>query len=228
MLTNNYSELEQQLGHKFKDINLLIRALTHSSASSTDNYDRMEFLGDSLLSVFVAEYLYDNLAKPVGYMSVLRSQLVSTHALSKIVIDNGWTKYIIFGGSILGAHNMAKKSLADVFESITAAIYLDAGFEETKKFVTKFVLSGINTTIDTDFKTKLQEKLACIDNTLSIKYVELEHNGPSHDMTFKMGLYINDRLVETSIGKSKKEADQNCAKIAYENICKYGLEKYFK
>ncbi len=223
----NYSEFEDQIGYKFKNINFLIEALTHSSASSTVNYDRMEFLGDSLISMFVAENLYDTTSKPAGKMSVLRSQLVSTDALSKIVVDNGWTKYIIFGGSILGAHNMPKKSLADIFESITAAIYLDSGYDGAKNFVKKDILSGVSNAIDADYKTKLQERLASLDHTMEISYKEIDETGPDHSKTFTMGIFINNKLITKAQGKSKKIAEQECAKVVYENIVKNGLEKLF-
>lgn len=221
---NNVETLEQKIGYTFKNKELITKALSHSSASSTFNYERMEFLGDSLLSYIVAEYLYYNFNQEVGKMSVLRANLVSTNALSQIVLDNGWKDLIIVGASVASTKNIAKNVLADVFESIIAAIYLDAGMEETKSFVNKFVLANVNSVVNTDYKTLLQEKVASINPGFKLEYKFINSFGPSHALVFTMGLYFNDSLVATSEATSKKTAEQNCAKIFLEEINKNGLK----
>lgn len=223
-MNNNYENFEKSIHYKFKDINLLNTALTHSSASSTNNYERMEFLGDSLLSIVVAEYLFLNSNKKVGNMSVLRSQLVSADALSKIVLANGWDKLIIVGQSVSATHSIAKNILADVFESIVAAIYLDSDFENAKSFIATYVLSDVNSVEDVDFKTKLQEKVASINHDFRLKYDVLKSEGPSHNMQFTIGLYFNEKLVSTACGSSKKTAEQLCAKIFLDELKKNDLK----
>ena len=220
---NNVEILEQKIGYTFKNKELIIKALSHSSASSTFNYERMEFLGDSLLSYIVAEHLYFNFNQEVGKMSVLRSNLVSTNALSKIVLDNGWKNLITVGASVASTKNIAKNVLADVFESITAAIYLDAGIEETKKFVNKFVLNNVELVVNTDYKTLLQEKVASINPSHKLSYKLISSAGPSHALVFTMGLYFNDGLVATASANNKKSAEQLCAQTFFEQINKNGL-----
>ena len=221
---NNIELLEQKIGYIFKNKDLLIRALTHSSASNTSNYERMEFLGDSLLGRIVAEHLYNNFNEEVGKMSVLRSNLVSTNALSKIVADNGWVEFIIVGASISSTKNIAKNVLADVFESITAAIYLDAGIDEARRFVNKFVLSKASNVENLDFKTLLQEKVASINPNYKLSYSLISSSGPSHAAVFEMGLYFNNCLVASASANSKKSAEQQCAKIFLTEINENGLK----
>ena len=220
---NNFDKLEKIIGYTFKNKELILKALTHSSSSKTFNYERMEFLGDSLLSIIVAEYLYLNTEQKVGKMSVLRSSLVSAEALSKIVLENNLKQFIIVGKSIKATNHIANNVLADVFESITAAIYLDGGFEETKKFVSKFVLKNVNGVLNTDYKTFLQEKIASLHNDYKIEYKLINSLGPSHELTFEMAVCLNGKIMATAKGKNKKEAEQLCAKLLLEQIEKNGL-----
>lgn len=220
---NNYELLEEKIGYVFKNKELILKALTHSSASKTFNYERMEFLGDSLLGFIVAEHLYHNVNKEVGKMSVLRSNLVSTTALSTIVLQNGWDQLIMVGPSIAATGKIAKNILADVFESVTAAIYLDGGINETIKFVNKYVLSDVNSVVNADYKTILQETVASVNISAKLEYKLIESCGPSHSITFKMGLYYNDNLVATAEAGTKKKAEQQCAKMFLENINNNGL-----
>lgn len=221
---NNLEILEEKIGYIFKNKDFLINALTHSSASNKINYERMEFLGDSLLGRIVAEHLYNNFEGTVGEMSVLRSNLVSTNALSKIVSDNGWQKFIIVGASIASTKNIAKNVLADVFESITAAIYLDAGFDEVRRFVNKFVLTNASSVANVDFKTLLQEKIASINPNYKLSYKLISSSGPSHATVFEMGLYFNECLVASASANSKKAAEQQCAKQFLTEINENGLK----
>lgn len=218
MNNNNFADLEKIVGYEFKNKELIKRAVTHSSASSTFNYERMEFLGDSLLSMIVAEHLYKNTNYKVGSMSVIRSNLVSTEALSKLVLKHDLKKFIVVGGSVAGTKNVATNVLADFFESLTAGIYLDGGFEVTKNFVEKFVLSDVEHFVNADYKTLLQEKLATIDKKSKLEYGLIGSSGPSHQLTFEMGIYFNDELILTAKGKSKKEAEQLCAKLFLEKL----------
>ena len=221
---NNIELLEQKLGYIFKNKDLLVKALTHSSASGTSNYERMEFLGDSLLGRIVAEHLYNNFNEEVGKMSVMRSNLVSTNALSKIVLENGWNNFIIVGASISSTKNIAKNVLADVFESITAAIYLDAGIDEARKFVNKFILSKASNIVNLDFKTLLQEKVASINPNYKLEYKLISSAGPSHATVFEMGLYFNGSLVSSASANSKKSAEQQCAQIFLTYINENGIK----
>lgn len=212
---NNLKNLEEEIGYTFKDKQLLIRALTHSSSNGENSYERLEFFGDALLSMIVAENFYLNSEKSAGAMSVARSSLVSEEALSKILINNGWEKYIKTGAS-MGA-NIPKSVLADVFESLTGAIYLDAGLKRTRIFVEDFVLDNLEI-LNTDYKTLLQELLAKSHKNTQIKYKLLKKTGPSHNILFEIGLFINGNMVGSAKGGRKKNAEQKCAKEYYLKI----------
>ena len=134
-----------------------------------------------------------------------------------------YSPFIIVGKSIKATNHIANNVLADVFESITAAIYLDGGFEETKKFVSKFVLQNVNSVLNTDYKTFLQEKIAGLHNDYKIEYKLMNSLGPSHELTFEMAVCLNGKIMATAKGKNKKEAEQLCAKLFLEQIEKNGL-----
>lgn len=222
-MSKNYKILEKDINYTFKNKELIKKALTHSSVSKTFNYERMEFLGDSLLSVIVADYLYKNSNKKVGDMSILRSNLVSTDALSKIVLKNNWKDLIVVGPSVISTKNVVKNVLADIFESITAAIFLDSGINETVAFVNKYILNDVENVVNNDYKTMLQEKVAGLNHNAKLEYKLIESFGPSHELNFVMGLYYNDNLVSKAEGKNKKEAEQMCAKQFLEEVENNGL-----
>lgn len=214
-MRNNFSKLETLIGYTFKNKSLLEQALTHSSANAL-NYEKLEFLGDSLLSIFVTNHIY-NFANnlKVGEMSTLRSNLVSTNSLSTIIKENGINKFVIIGDSLKNNTTHINNILADIFESLLAAICLDGGVEQAERFVNKFLLSKFSEHIVVDYKTKLQELIQKDYNGTKIEYRELGHFGPSHDLTFKIGLFLNGVKRAEAEGKTKKQAEQICAKFVF-------------
>lgn len=217
-MKNDLSKLESILGYCFKNQQLLVRALTHSSAGE-NNYEKLEFLGDSLLSYYITNHIFNYVSNlKVGGMSQARSNLVSTTYLNFIVEKSGISEFVIFGDSLKNNTTNTKNILADVFESLLAAIYIDGGSEKAERFVNKFILSNFYEHIVLDYKTKLQELVQKHYNGTKIEYRELEHYGPSHDVTFIIGLFLDNIKKAEAQGKTKKEAEQSCAKMVFEML----------
>ena len=216
-MNNNLNNLQVLIGYNFKNIELLKTAVTHSSAG-VNNYEKLEFLGDSLLSVFVTKHIYEFTNLKVGEMSTLRSNLVSTNSLSEIVKNSGIGEFVILGESLIKNSNNLKNIFADIFESVLAAIYLDGGLNEAQRFVNKFLLTKFNEHVVVDYKTKLQELIQKDYNGTKIEYKELSHIGPSHNLTFNIGLFLDDNKRAEAQGKTKKEAEQICASIVLNEI----------
>ncbi len=216
---SNLNQLETLIGYTFKNKDLLTQALTHSSAGA-NNYEKLEFLGDSLLSLFVTKHIYTFTTIKVGDMSTLRSNLVSTSSLSNIIKQTGINKYVILGDSLLNNSTNLTNVFADVFESLLAAIYLDSDLQQAQKFVNMFLLQNFKSGVVVDFKTKLQEYIQKYKNGTTIEYKELEHFGPSHNLTFKIGLFLNGEITAEASGKSKKQAEQKCAQIVLDKLQK--------
>ena len=216
-MKNNLTQLETLLDYNFKNKELLIQALTHSSASA-DNYEKLEFLGDSLLSSYVTKHIFNYTNLKVGEMSTLRSNLVSTTSLSNIILEYGINKFVILGDSLANNSTHITNILADIFESLLAAIYIDGGESQSLKFVNKFLLSSFNENVVVDYKTKLQELIQKHYNGTKIEYRELGHTGPSHDLTFNIGLFLNGEKQAEANGKTKKQAEQLCANIVFNKL----------
>ncbi|MCA6079566.1 MAG: ribonuclease III [Endomicrobium sp.] len=224
MLNKSREKLQEIIEYRFNDIEVLTTALTHRSyateTSRKNCNERMEFLGDSILSAVVAEALY--LRYPYeneGKLSQLKSQIVSAHNLS------GWAREVDLGDCVyLGKNEDTKEArqreslLCDVFEAVTGAIYLDGGFENVKKFVLKF-LDSHKEIIITDYKSRLQEIIQSIYKELP-EYKIIKESGYDHSKKFEAAVYIKNKLLGKGMGNSKKEAQQFAAKQAMKNIVK--------
>ncbi|MCL2390111.1 MAG: ribonuclease III [Endomicrobia bacterium] len=222
MKNREIEKLQKVIEYTFNNLEVLITALTHKShaaGSGFKNYnERMEFLGDSILSAVVADALYKRYPEETeGKLSQLKSQIVSAQNLSS------WAKLINLGDFIfLGKSEDSKEArnreglLCDAFEAVSGAIYIDGGFENAKKFVLKF-LDGQKEIEITDYKSRLQESSQSDCKELP-KYKIIREFGPDHDKKFEAAVYIKDRLLGKGVGHSKKEAQQEAAKKALENI----------
>lgn len=198
--------LEKRLGYEFKDKNLLKKALTHCS-KSPDNYERLEFLGDSILDFLVGEYFFKKTDKPEGELTVLRSRFISESYLSGVFDKLGLEKEVFVGKSYKGAISKAIK--CDVVESIIAGIYLDSGIKETKKFIyEKLDLKNYMKVKDTNYKTKLQELIQA-----NFK-CRMSYQTEKVDDKFIAKFYMDDDEIASGYGKNKAEAEQDCAKVA--------------
>ncbi len=196
---------------------LLEEALTHSSYSNehaTKNYERLEFLGDAVLELITSEYFYLNTDYDEGNMSKIRASYVCEEALFHYAKDIELEKYIKVGHG--QEKNINSTIIADVFESLLAVIYLDCGFLTVKKFVLDLMLPYIKKQIQFihDYKSLLQEMVQT--DKKSLAYVLTQESGPAHNKTFKVEVRINDMVYGRGIGRSKKEAEQNAARDAYQ------------
>lgn len=202
----------EKMGIEIKNKELLETALTHSSYSNEhncDNYERLEYLGDAILESVTSEYLYLNTDYSEGEMTKIRANYVCEKALATYSKKMGINRYIRLGHGQI--NNLNDTIIADVFEAVAAAVYLDQGYEVVKKYLQDIIVSFIKEGWDfnTDYKTKLQE--AVQTNKKSLEYVLIREYGEAHDKTFEMAVKIDNIIYGKGIGKSKKEAEQNAA-----------------
>lgn len=216
--------LENKLGYKFKNINLLKNALTHSSYANEvrngfSSNERLEFLGDSVLSIIVSDYIFNKFPKmPEGELTRLRSSLVCEKALCEFSRELNLGDYLLLGkGEEKSGGRERDSILADAFEAVLAAIYIDGGMEPAKKHVMNFVLREIkhHSSEDTfkDYKTNLQEIIQQNPEE-SISYILTDESGPDHDKSFTVEVRMNSNVIGVGSGKSKKQAEQMAAKEA--------------
>lgn len=222
----HFNELETSIGYKFKDIGFLENALTHSSYSNENkiykriNNERLEFLGDSVLSIVVSRYIYKEFPNyPEGDLSKLRAQVVCEDMLNEIAVKHDVGKYLVLGkGEETTGGRDRKSILADAVEAIIAAIYLDGGLESADVFILDNLKDSINTLVKgkifSDYKSYLQEYLQSQNSSHRIKYVVTNEEGPDHDKIFYVDLLVNKKKFGEGSGKSKKVAEQNAAKEA--------------
>ena len=219
------TELENKIGYVFKNKKLLTVALTHSStASEPDNYERLEFLGDSIVGFVTAEYLYDKFpGKPEGELTKIRAAHVCEKSLSSFSTELDLGKYLILSKGEARTGGRERPSiLCDVFESVTAAIYLDGGMEPAKKFVLSYISNAdIDAVSVTDYKTMLQEVIQQNPDEM-LTYVLVGESGPAHCKSFIVEAHLNSNCIGTGEGTSKKRAEQDAARQA---LILMGLEK---
>ncbi len=215
--------LEKNLNYQFNNKELLLNALTHSSYANearrgiTSN-ERLEFLGDSVLSVIVADYLYKNFASlPEGELTKLRASLVCEKSLCSFSRELQIGKFLRLGkGEEKNGGKERDSILADAFEAVLAAMYLDGGIEVARKHVMRFILDELKHTDDEvfkDYKTALQEIIQRNPEE-SVSYFLTDEKGPDHDKVFTVEVRLNSNVIGTGKGKSKKQAEQMAAKQA--------------
>lgn len=203
---------------KYQDINLYINALTHSSFAyeqNTESNEKLEFLGDAILELLTSDYLfkkYNNELKE-GDLTKTRAQMVCENSLYFYSTKLGLDKLLRLGnGEKLKGPRISM--IADCFEALIAAIYLDLGINACFKFFKKYIISMYENFIDEkDYKTQLQEAIQEHKNTL--KYIKIKEEGPAHDKTFEVCVYLNDTIkLGCGVGSSKKQAEKMAAKEA--------------
>ena len=222
--------LQSKLKYIFNDLSLLKLALTHKSYAyeKVDNNqkeynERIEFLGDAILEHIISDMLYNNSINfSEGEMTKKRAAIVCEASLSQAMKRINAQEYIYLGKCEQTTNGRMKDAIiADAFEAILGAIYIDGGYDiardiclELLDVEIKTVLAGGN--LNVDYKTKLQEILQK-HGSVKIKYVTVNEEGPEHDKTFTVELLYNDKKIGQGIGKNKKQAEQNAAKQALEN-----------
>lgn len=216
----NLEILQEKLGYKFKDTKLLKAALTHKSANSGYNNERLEFLGDAVMDLVVAEYLFKKLNTSEGDLSKLRAALVNEKSFSKFANLLNLGENLILSQAEEKNGGRSKDSLlSDAFEAIFGAIYLESGIEPCKEIAVR-ILEEIYPKIDPktllkDHKTALQE-LTQGEFGVTPEYRLIGSKGPDHMKEFEMAVILGDKELSRAVGKSKKEAEQKAAKIAIE------------
>ena len=215
--------LEQAIGYTFRDKSLLEQALSHSSYANEvlrdglKSYERLEFLGDSVLGFVTADYLYKNYPKlHEGELTKLRAELVCEKSLELSAKKLGLGEYLRLGkGEEAGGGRTRTSIVADLVEAVLAAIYLDGGFGPAKDFVYRFVLSDpkARLQLSTDYKTMLQELVQRKKDQL-LEYHLLAETGPDHEKEFSVSVSLNGETVGEGTGTSKKRAEQAAAEQA--------------
>ncbi len=221
-------KLETKLGYEFKNKKLLETALTHSSYANerdTLSYERLEFLGDSILGLVTAEFLYRHEPQlPEGRMTRLRAELVCETSLHKVALELGLGQYMRLGRGEEHTGGRERPSiLADMVESIIAAMYMDSGtLDNSRRFIEQRILSGAELGEQhrsADYKTQLQE-LVQKKADQRIRYELSGESGPDHNKVFSFKVYINDEPTGEGSGRTKKEAEQMAACRALEALRK--------
>lgn len=218
-------DLEKAIGYRFKNITLLQNALTHSSFANERWHDslmsneRLEFLGDSILGMVVAEYLYRNYPdRPEGELTRMRADMVCETSLSQVADRVQLGQHMLLGhGEEQGGGRNRASILADAVESVIAACFLDGGMEPARKFIEQFVLCNVpeRKLHNTDYKTMLQEIVQQKKNQV-ISYELTGQSGPDHDKHFEVQVLLNGEPIGHGQGTSKKRAEQDAARDAME------------
>lgn len=214
-------ELEKRIGYSFSNEELLRTALTHSSyaneAHKGECNERLEFLGDAVLSIAVSEYIFNNFKdKKEGQLTRMRASLVCEATLAIFARKLGLGEFLRLGRGEQRTGGADRPSiLADGFEALIAAIFLDGGMDEAKRFVLSFVKDEIERPSErkpTDYKTMLQEIVQHQGEHL--EYVLVGESGPDHDKHFVAEVHLNSNVIGKGGGRSKKEAEQQAAREA--------------
>lgn len=217
-------ELESRLGCKINDKNIFIQALIHrsyleESSHETVSNERLEFLGDAVLNLLVAEYLYTHFPeRNEGFLTKVRAKIVNRSALADAAEDLNLANFIIVGKNLLQSFkNGSKTILSDAFEAIVGAIYMDSGIRVVKKFINKFLIKpvtkGKDFLIDENYKSQLLEYAQSRKMESPVYIVESE-DGPQHNRIFTIKVLIEGVEFGRGQGKNKKSAEQDAAKAA--------------
>lgn len=225
MDTSAYQAFAQdKLKVKFNDLDLLITAFTHRSylnehkKTVKEHNERLEFLGDAVLELVVTEFLYTTYDEPEGILTNWRSSLVRTESIGSAANKFGFEPLLrLSRGEKRGTDRARAQILANSFEAVIGALYLDQGYDAAKRFITESILSTFDEILKTgswqDAKSYLQE-LAQSQETATPVYKVMQEDGPDHDKTFTVGVYVNNKLRGQGTGPSKQSAQQKAAEEA--------------
>ncbi len=218
---------------QFSDLRLLNLAFTHTSFSNEckgapDNNERLEFLGDSVLGMVTAEYLFSSFTRfHEGEFSKIKAVVVSEESLSEVALRMQFNRYILVGrGERSQGGSLKKAILADSMEAVIAALYLDQGLEAARRFVLSFIPQQVESFLENklaykDYKTELQEYLQKRRGKVP-RYVLVSQSGPDHDQVFSVSVELGTKVYGPAEGRNKKSAEQAAARMA---LIAIGLEK---
>ena len=220
-------DLEAAIGYRFSNITLLQNALTHSSYANERWHDglksneRLEFLGDSILGMVVAEYLYKNFPnRPEGELTRMRADMVCETSLAAVAEQIDLGKHLLLGhGEEQGGGRQRPSTLADAVESVIAASFLDGGMAAAEQFIRRFILCNVpqGKLHNVDYKTALQELVQQKKNQV-LTYTLTGESGPDHDKVFFVDVLLNGDVIGHGTGSSKKRAEQDAARAAIEGL----------
>ena len=225
-MVNEFETFENSIKYVFKNKGLLKKALTHTSyayENKVDSYERLEYLGDSILEFISSKYLFENFQNlSEGEMTKVRAYAVCEDSLYKIAIKHNFSDFLYLGKSEKATHTNKKAILADSVEAVIAAMYLDS---EDINIVQGFILENIKEQVEfasknvglKDYKTVLQEMLQ-IHGEVQIKYNIINETGPDHEKTFTAEVECDGKKLASGIGRSKKAAEMEAARKAIENL----------
>ena len=220
-------DLEAAIGYRFKNISLLQNALTHSSYAnerwhnSLMSNERLEFLGDAILGMTVAKYLYQTFPdRPEGELTRMRADMVCEQTLAMVAAKIELGRHLLLGnGEEQGGGRNRNSILADAVESVIAACFLDGGMAAAQQFIDRFILVEVpvKRLHNADYKTALQELVQQKKNQV-LTYALVGESGPDHDKKFDVEVKLNGTVIGTGSGSSKKRAEQDAARAALENL----------
>ncbi|NTW71997.1 MAG: ribonuclease III [Eubacteriaceae bacterium] len=222
-------KFEKLINYRFTDKEIIKNALTHSSFINEKfnfrNNERIEFLGDAVLELVISNYLYNTYTELTeGELTKLRAKIVCTESLSSAAQKNEMGMFIFMGKGEENTGGRNRKSiLANTFEAVAGAIYLDGGFVEANRFILSMLKSNIEDAVSGkmvfDYKTKLQEVIQKRAEN-NIRYMVTNETGPEHNKLFYVDLILNGKIIGTGTGYNKKEAEQNAA---YDGLLELGV-----
>lgn len=225
MQTAPYQQFAREvLGYEFEDIDLLVTALTHRSyvnehrKSVFEHNERLEFLGDAVLELVVTDFLFRTYSEAEGILTSWRAALVRTESIGEAGNKLGFEPLVRMSrGEKQGSERARMQILANAFEALIGAIYLERGYDDAAVFITTHISAKLENILKDgswrDPKSHLQEMMQKVDG-VTPRYVVIEEVGPDHDKVFTLGVYSGDRLVSTGTGPSKQAAQQEAAKTA--------------
>ena len=231
MQTAPYQQFAREtLGFEFENIDLLVTALTHRSyvnehrKSVSEHNERLEFLGDAVLELVVTDFLFRNYEEAEGILTSWRASLVRTESIGDAGQKLGYEPLVRMSkGEKQGGDRARLQILANAFESLIGAIYLERGYDDAAVFITKHITSKLDSILAEgswrDPKSHLQEMMQRIDS-VTPRYVVLEEVGPDHDKMFTLGVYAGSKLISKGMGPSKQSAQQEAAKTALQTYQK--------
>ena len=229
MNTQDYQDFaKEKLGFEFDDINLLVTALTHRSyvnehrGTVIEHNERLEYLGDAVLELVSSDFLFRNYNEPEGVMTAWRAALVRSESIGEAGIKLGYAPLVrLSHGEKMGTERAHAVIMADCFEAVIGAIYLDKGYEEAKKFIEKHILCKIDEIIESDSwrdaKSYFQE-LAQKHSGETPTYRTIKDEGPDHDKTFTVAVYIGKNIYGVGVGHSKQDAQTAAAREGIKKI----------
>ena len=231
MQTEPYQQFaKEKLGFEYKNLDLLITALTHRSyvnehkKSVSEHNERLEFLGDAVLELVVTDFLFRNYSEPEGILTSWRAALVRTESIGAAGVALGYEPLVRMSrGEKQGSAKARQHILANAFEAVIGSIYLERGYNDASDFIHKHIISRFDAILQSgswrDAKSHLQEVSQRFDNQTPL-YKVIEETGPDHDKTFTLGVYVNNVLMGSGSGPSKQIAQQQAAQAALDEYAK--------